>query len=70
MRGALQRKDAAVVPLPASSRAALLREGAPADGADDRPKLLAAEIMREVYEELLNKIERRNFDVMTVAGES
>ena len=29
------------------------------------PKLLAAEIMREVYEELLNKIERRNFDVMT-----
>ncbi len=31
----------------------------------DRPKLLAAEIMREVYEELLNKIERRNFDVMT-----
>ncbi len=33
---------------------------------EDRPKLLAAEIMREVYEELLNKIERRNFDVMTV----
>ena len=33
---------------------------------DDRPKLLAAEIMREVYEELLNKIERKNFDVMTV----
>jgi squalene synthase HpnD len=32
----------------------------------DRPKLLAAEIMREVYEELLNEIERRNFDVMTV----
>jgi squalene-associated FAD-dependent desaturase len=32
---------------------------------DDRPKLLAAEIMREVYEELLNKIERSNFDVMT-----
>lgn len=32
----------------------------------DRPKLLAAEIMREVYEELLNKIERANFDVMTV----
>jgi len=32
----------------------------------DRPKLLAAEIMREVYEELLNQIERRNFDVMTV----
>jgi squalene synthase HpnD len=32
----------------------------------DRPKLLAAEIMREVYEELLNKIERRNFDVMTM----
>lgn len=31
----------------------------------DRPKLLAAEIMREVYEGLLNKIERRNFDVMT-----
>ena len=31
----------------------------------DRPNLLAAEIMREVYEELLNKIERRNFDVMT-----
>ena len=31
----------------------------------DRPKLLAAEIMREVYEELLNKIERRNFDVTT-----
>lgn len=31
----------------------------------DRPKLLAAEIMREVYEELLNEIERRNFDVMT-----
>jgi squalene synthase HpnD len=31
----------------------------------DRPKLLAAEIMRENYEELLNKIERRNFDVMT-----
>jgi squalene synthase HpnD len=32
---------------------------------DDRPKLLAAQIMREVYEELLNEIERRNFDVMT-----
>jgi squalene synthase HpnD len=31
----------------------------------DRPKLLAAEIMREVYEELLNEIERRNFNVMT-----
>ena len=31
----------------------------------DRPRLLAAEIMRENYEELLNKIERRNFDVMT-----
>jgi squalene synthase HpnD len=31
----------------------------------DRPKLLAAEIMREVYEELLNEIERRHFDVMT-----
>ena len=31
----------------------------------DRPKLLAAEIMRENYEELLNKIERRNFDVMS-----
>jgi squalene synthase HpnD len=31
----------------------------------DRPKLLAAEIMRDVYEELLNKIERANFDVMT-----
>jgi squalene synthase HpnD len=32
----------------------------------DRKKLLAAEIMRTGYEELLNKIERRNFDVMTV----
>ena len=31
----------------------------------DRPKLLAAEIMRENYEELLNKIERQNFDVMS-----
>src|SRR5208282_4691241 len=31
----------------------------------DRPKLLTAEIMREVYEELLNEIERRHFDVMT-----
>jgi len=31
----------------------------------DRPKLLAAEIMREVYEELLNEIERRHFNVMT-----
>ena len=31
----------------------------------DRPKLIAAEIMREVYEGLLNKIERQNFDVMT-----
>jgi squalene-associated FAD-dependent desaturase len=31
----------------------------------DRPKLLAAEIMREVYEELLNEIQRRNFNVMT-----
>jgi squalene synthase HpnD len=31
----------------------------------DRPKLLAAEIMREVYEELLNEMERRNFDVMS-----
>jgi len=30
----------------------------------DRPKLIAAEIMREVYEGLLNEIERRNFDVM------
>jgi len=34
---------------------------------DDRPKLLAAEIMREVYEGLLNEIERRNFDVMTAS---
>jgi squalene synthase HpnD len=33
--------------------------------ADERPKLLAAEIMRANYEELLNKIEHRNFDVMT-----
>lgn len=32
----------------------------------DRPKLLAAEIMREVYERILNEIERQNFDVMTV----
>ncbi len=31
----------------------------------DRPKLVAAEIMRGVYEGLLNEIERRNFDVMT-----
>jgi len=31
----------------------------------DRPKLIAAEIMREVYEGLLNEIERRDFDVMT-----
>ena len=31
----------------------------------DRPKLVAAEIMRAVYEELLNVIERKNFDVMT-----
>jgi squalene synthase HpnD len=30
----------------------------------DRPKLVAAEIMRAVYEGLLTKIERRNFDVM------
>lgn len=30
----------------------------------DRPKLIAAEIMREVYEGLLNEIERRDFDVM------
>ena len=30
----------------------------------DRPKLLAAEIMREVYEGLLDEIERRDFDVM------
>src|SRR5208282_6701568 len=33
----------------------------------DRPKLIAAEIMREVYEGLLNEIERRNFDVMRSA---
>jgi squalene synthase HpnD len=32
---------------------------------DDRPRLLAAEIMREVYEEVLNEIERRRFDVMS-----
>lgn len=32
---------------------------------EDRPRLVAAEIMREVYEELLNKIERRQFDVMS-----
>ena len=31
----------------------------------DRPKILAAEIMREVYSELLTQIERRDFDVMT-----
>jgi squalene synthase HpnD len=31
----------------------------------DRPKLIAAEIMRGVYEGLLNEIERRNFDVMS-----
>jgi squalene synthase HpnD len=31
----------------------------------DRPKLIAAEIMRSVYEGLLQEIERRNFDVMT-----
>jgi squalene synthase HpnD len=30
----------------------------------DRPKLVAAEIMREVYEGLLNKIERRKFNVI------
>jgi len=30
----------------------------------DRPKLIAAEIMREVYEGLLDEIEKRNFDVM------
>ncbi|HUB67495.1 MAG TPA: hydroxysqualene dehydroxylase HpnE [Candidatus Methylacidiphilales bacterium] len=30
----------------------------------DRPRLLAAEIMREVYEGLLDKIERHDFDVM------
>jgi squalene synthase HpnD len=30
----------------------------------DRPKLIAAEIMREVYEGLLNEIERCDFDVM------
>jgi squalene synthase HpnD len=33
----------------------------------DRPKLLAAEIMRANYEELLNKIERQDFDVMSKA---
>src|SRR5271170_4540872 len=32
--------------------------------ASDRPKLVAAEIMRGVYEGLLNEIERRKFDVM------
>ena len=31
----------------------------------DRPKLIAAEIMRGVYEGLLNEIARRKFDVMT-----
>jgi squalene synthase HpnD len=31
----------------------------------DRPRLIAAEIMREVYEGLLNEIKRRHFDVMT-----
>ncbi len=31
----------------------------------DRPKLIAAEIMREVYEGLFHEIERRRFDVMT-----
>ena len=31
----------------------------------DRPKLIAAEIMRGVYEGLLKEIERRNFDVMS-----
>jgi squalene synthase HpnD len=30
----------------------------------DRPKLIAAEMMRGVYEGLLNEIERRNFDVI------
>jgi squalene synthase HpnD len=30
----------------------------------DRPKLMAAELMRGVYEELLDKIERNNFDVI------
>jgi len=30
----------------------------------DRPRLIAAEIMREVYEGVLNEIERRDFDVM------
>jgi len=30
----------------------------------DRPKLIAAEIMREVYEGLLDEIERADFDVM------
>jgi len=30
----------------------------------DRPKLIAAEIMREVYEGLLDEIEKRDFDVM------
>lgn len=31
----------------------------------DRPSLLAAETMRVVYEELLNKIEKKHFDVIT-----
>jgi squalene synthase HpnD len=31
----------------------------------DRPKLIAAEIMRGVYEGLLNEIRRRDFDVMS-----
>jgi squalene synthase HpnD len=30
----------------------------------DRPRLIAAEIMREVYEGLLDQIERRNYEVM------
>jgi squalene synthase HpnD len=34
--------------------------------SSDRPKLLAAEIMREGYEALLIKMERRNFDILTV----
>ncbi len=33
--------------------------------SSDRPKLIAAEIMRGVYEGLLNEIERRHFDVMS-----
>jgi len=41
------------------------REASVLPTAEERPALRAAEIMRAIYENVLNRIERKNFDVFS-----